>query len=169
MPQSNNPDNLLTSAHAALDHSGIPGVGAVVDGITESVQTQQPIGTAISRVVPGGTLDADLQCLEFELWGRNTSGGSADTLTLQFGATVLLSRSIPLTNQFVVRGKIVRTGPAAQLAFAEINVGSASTAGTGVQRTQPTETLANPLTLQASDASGLLQFDALVVRKWLEP
>lgn len=161
--------SLMTAAeHAATDHTGIPGVGGggpTPDAETESVTNAPGTGSNISRVIPGNTLDANNQSLEFVLWGRNSSGGGSDTLTVELGGQTILTALVnPSFENFCVRGTILRTGSSSQLVIATYVPGAS---GSSFSVRSPLSLgMSSPITLQARDNSDFLTFDAMIVRKW---
>tara|TARA_R100001244_G_scaffold25113_2_gene25393 strand:+ start:59692 stop:60324 length:633 start_codon:yes stop_codon:yes gene_type:complete len=155
--------DLTIAAHASLDHAGITGVPE-----TESTSTSPGTGSDATRTLPANTLNATGENISFEVWGRNTSGGSTDILTISLGATTIFTNTILSSFQeFIVRGTIIRTGSASQLAGVSIALGPAGgTQGAIFTRTVGSEDLTTALALTAADTSNNLAFDALIVRHW---
>ncbi|MGA0270488.1 MAG: hypothetical protein ACO3ME_09345 [Ilumatobacteraceae bacterium] len=154
--------DLTTASHAMIDHTGIMGAGGGAE--TESVATSPGTGINISRVISGGTLAADNESLTFELWGRNTVGGSGDVLTITWGALTIATYSVDSSfDEFMVRGTILRTGASAQLIWAD---GQGGLLGSPWGRFVGAEDLTLDVTITASDGSNRLAFDALIIRKW---
>lgn len=150
-----------STAHDAVNHAGLTGV----DGQTAGTTGPQATSDDITYLIPGNTLAVDNESLEFTIWGRNTSGGSGDTITVTFGATTILSLTVHSSfDEFVIRGTIFRTGAATQVIIAS---GLAEqTSAQVVTRTAASETLSGALALTAADTSNNIAFDALVIRKW---
>lgn len=151
--------SLLTSTeHSSLDHSSIPGVGGGAE--TESVTSGSGLGNNISRTIPGGTLSADNESLDFKIIGRTNSG---DNITVTFASLQVLSDSLGSSISFEINGTILRTGPNSQIVTARV---SQSGGVGGVDRTVTSGDMSTALTLVASDSSNQVTFDALIVRKW---
>ena len=156
--------DLTTIAHASLDHTGIMGVGG--DAETESVTNSPGIGNDISRVVPANTLSVDGESLTWELWGVSSG---VDTVTISFGGLTLVpGLAVDSGEEFMYRGTILRTGPMLAnyaTTFTPDGTGSVNLALTRTVTGSAPDFSTN-LTLIAVDGSNNVTFQALIIRKW---
>lgn len=104
--------------------------------------------------VPGGTLSADGDYIEFEMEVQFT-GADTKTLKVYFGATNLISTASNGTSVgfWTIKGRIVRTGATTQRADVSWTTSSATYAY-GSEYSTPAETLSGNVTLKATGTVG---------------
>lgn len=101
----------------------------------------------------GGVLAATGDYVEIEASGITAANTNNKTLKLYFGSTAILTTSTQAANNkdWVLRGKVVRTGAATQEAIAD---GQSSGIIQAATRSAPTETLASDVTIKVTATLG---------------
>lgn len=123
----------------------------------------------ISYSVPANTLAVNGQSVEFEAWGTIANSAGTKTLLAVYGATTVLTAAFAAVtgDEWVMRGRIVRTGAATQKAHGSVVVTEPSNPTTA-NVTTAAETLSGAVTLKiqgVGTANNDVVCEGLVV-KW---
>lgn len=118
---------------AASDTAKVGGVMSTVSSTGANVGAgEDPLKT---YTVPANTLSADNQSLWFEIWGTFAANANAKRVRVHFGSsgTTLVMDSNPTASinnsNWVIRGRIMRTGAATQKGFASMSVNPVGAGG----------------------------------------
>ena len=127
----------------------------VLDVDTTAVTTATTSEETIqSYTLPADALKRNGQSLRIRAWGTTAATANDKTIKLTFGSTTLISTGALAANakDWYLEAIVVRTGAATQEAIAN---GQANAAIVATDRTAPTETLADAITLavKATDAT----------------
>ena len=99
----------------------------VVKRLTTDVTAGASVGagetTLVQYSVPANTLPTDGQVLRFTVYGATANNANAKTLKAYFGSTAFYNSPLAVNSAglWVIRGEIVRTGQATQIARAQVN------------------------------------------------
>lgn len=147
---------------------------AYVGGTLNVTNTSQGnVGTGEDTLklytISANTINTDKQYIEVECWGTYAANGNNKTVKLKFGSTNIYDTGAIAANggSWYVKGTIIRTGSATQIAVAHFSSSNSSVVA-GSQTSSPTETLSGTVNVsctgEATSNNDVVQLGMII--KW---
>lgn len=142
-------------------------VGGVLYVSTATVgQVNGGPDTLASYAVPANTLAVNNQSLWWEAWGTCAVGATVCTILIKYGATTIqtITGSPASDGTWEAKGRILRTGAAAQISRAQSYFAENSTSKPSNSQTTPAETLSGAVTFAITGNSSSAATNDTVVK-----
>lgn len=143
--------NLSVQAGTSADYAAIGGALFVSTSVVGNVGAGED--NLITFSVPANTLANNGESIWFEASGKTANNGNAKTLRVRFGTSgtsLILSSSLATStaHRWILRGRIIRTGAATQVGYAELNSSGGGSLTSASVETGLDQTLSNAISLR---------------------
>lgn len=126
--------------------------GMISNNITAAGNVGSGEDDLMTYTVPAAQLAADKDALHFEMVFKTAANANNKTIKVKFGATTLFDSGAVAANddRLIVRGRIIRTAAATQIAHITAQCDSGGAFANTVVTSSPTETLSGTVVLKAT-------------------
>ena len=150
--------NVGGASTGSIKGSGIADA-QITSAATTAVTVEEDLQT---YTLPADALDANKRMIRVTAWGSFAANGNTKTLRLYFGATSVITNldtTAPNNNPWRITALIIRSGSNAQLASADMVVGSTQQS---VGQTTPAETDSGTVVIKITGQNGTANANDIV-------